>query len=146
MEFNSERIVQVQWIEGNGVPYFHLVEGQDLEGIVLKRKGSKYQINKRSDQWLKVINYKYIDVMVTGMVKKDRSFLLNSMEDGKAIGLMEFAPVNERKRIYREVENNGVKETDKIIRFNQGIPCNVKFRNWTSTNKLRIPSFHKFVS
>ncbi|WP_424475549.1 hypothetical protein [Oceanobacillus kimchii] len=103
---------------------------------------------KRSDQWLKVINYKYIDVIVTGLVKKDCSFLLNSMEDGKPIGLMEmeFVPVYERKRIYRELENNGVKETDKIVRFNQGIPCNVKFRNWTSTNKLRIPSFHKFVS
>jgi hypothetical protein len=41
-------------------------------------------------------------------------------------------------------KTTGVKETDKS--FNQGIPCNVKFRNWTSNNKLRIPSFHKFVS
>lgn len=146
LNFDSERIVQVQWIEGNGVPYFRLVEGQDLEGIVLKRKNSKYRINKRSDQWLKVINYKYIDVMVTGIIKKDRSFLLNSLEDGRPIGLMEFIPEKDRKRIYREVENNGVKETDKIIRLNQGIPCNVKFRNWTSNNKLRIPSFHTFVS
>jgi hypothetical protein len=28
--------------------------------------------------------------MLTGMVKKDRSFLLNAMEDEKPIGLREF--------------------------------------------------------
>jgi DNA ligase 1 len=79
------------------------------------------------------------------MVKKDRSFLLNAMEDGKAIGLRKFVPVTERKRIYREVENNGVKETDKIVRFNQGIPCNVKFRNWTSNNKKYHHSINSFL-
>lgn len=80
------------------------------------------------------------------MVKKDRSFLLSLIDDGQPIGLMEFVPVHGRKKIHREVERHGVKETDKIIRFNQGIPCNVKFRNWTRNHKLRIPSFHQFIS
>lgn len=146
LEFDSEKIVPVQWVEGNGVPYFRLVEERDLEGIVLKRKASKYHINKRSDQWLKVINYKYTDVMITGMVKKDRSFLLSSIEDGKPLGVMEFVPINDRKKIYREVERHGIKETDKVIYFQQGIPCKVKFRNWTRHHKLRIPSFHQFIS
>lgn len=70
------------------------------------------------------INYKYIDVMITGMVKKDRSFLLSSIEDGKPIGLMEFVPVHARKKIYREAESHGVRETDKTIRFN-GFPKEV---------------------
>ncbi|MCM3399491.1 hypothetical protein [Oceanobacillus profundus] len=56
-----------------------------MEGIVLKRKDSKYHINKRSHQWLKVINYKYIDVMITEMVKKDRSFLLSSSKTGNPL-------------------------------------------------------------
>jgi hypothetical protein len=31
-------------------------------------------------------------------------------------------------------------ENDKVIYFKEGIPCNIKFRNWTSKGKLRIPS------
>ncbi|WP_414648398.1 hypothetical protein [Cerasibacillus sp.] len=49
LDFKSERIVNVQWIEEVEVPYFYLVEERDLEGIVLKQKNSKYRINKRSD-------------------------------------------------------------------------------------------------
>jgi DNA ligase 1 len=62
----SKVIVLVQWILGNGKAYFDLVKKQALEGIVLKRADSKYQIKKRSQDWLKVINYSYADVLITG--------------------------------------------------------------------------------
>ena len=37
---------------------------------------------------------------------------------------MEFVPVHARKKIYREAESRGVRETDKTIRFN-GFPKEV---------------------
>jgi DNA ligase 1 len=80
------------------------------------------------------------------MFKKDNSFLLRSINDGTNIGVMEFVPNQERKYIHEKVRNIGVKETDKLIIFNEGIECNVKFRNWTSNQKLRIPSFHNWIS
>ncbi|TDK58125.1 ATP-dependent DNA ligase [Bacillus salipaludis] len=146
LEFDEKRMVHVQWIEGNGIPYFNLVKERGLEGIVLKKKDSKYEINKRSNHWQKVINYSYQDVYLTGMNKKDHSFLLSSIEDGTNIGVMEFVPNQERKYIHEKVRDIGAKETDKLIIFNEGIKCNVKFRNWTSNQKLRIPSFHKWIS
>jgi DNA ligase 1 len=146
LDVDQERIVPVQWIEGNGIPYFQIVKEKDLEGIVLKKKDSKYHINKRSDKWLKVINYKYQDVLITGILKKNHSFLLSSIDKGQNIGVMEFVPRKERKQIYKEMNKIGIEETDTVIRFNKGIPCKVKFRNWTSQGKLRTPSFHKWVS
>jgi DNA ligase 1 len=89
-----------------------------------------------------VINYKYQDVLISGMVKKDFSFLFSSL-DGETIGGMEFLPPAERKKLYSSI--NDVSETDKVIYFNEGIPCNIKFRNWTSIGKLRIPSFNKWI-
>ncbi|PLR93206.1 ATP-dependent DNA ligase [Bacillus sp. T33-2] len=65
----TSEIVLVQWLQGNGVAYFDLVKQNDLEGIVLKRAASKYQVNKRSQDWLKVINYKYADAFITGLRK-----------------------------------------------------------------------------
>ncbi|MCM2534176.1 ATP-dependent DNA ligase [Neobacillus pocheonensis] len=142
LDFDQERIVTVQWTEGHGVPYFNIVKKRDLEGIVLKRKDSQYEINKRTDKWLKVINYKYKDVLITGILKKDQSFLLSPLDSNQNIGVMEFVPTKERKQIYREIEQTGITENEKAIYFKQGIPCNVKFRNWTSKGKLRIPSFN----
>jgi DNA ligase-1 len=54
---DSHVITKVQWIQGNGVAYFDLVKQHGLEGIVLMRANSFYQIDKRSNHWLKVINY-----------------------------------------------------------------------------------------
>jgi DNA ligase-1 len=48
---------KVKYIEGHGAAYFDLVKAQSLEGIVLKRKDSRYEVGKRSQAWLKVINY-----------------------------------------------------------------------------------------
>ncbi|MEH7181094.1 ATP-dependent DNA ligase [Neobacillus vireti] len=146
LEMDCNRVVPIQWIEGNGVHYFNAVKERDLEGIVLKRKDSIYEINKRSDKWLKVINYKYQDVLITGMLKKERSFLLSSLDKSHHIGVMEFIPNQERKFIYSEIINKGTIETNEIVRFKEGIRCNVKFRNWTSKGKLRIPSFYKWIS
>ena len=44
----TETVVKIQWMYGNGEAYFDLVKQQGLEGIVLKRAASKYQVNKRS--------------------------------------------------------------------------------------------------
>lgn len=146
LDFGSEKIVPVQWMIGHGIPYFNSVQEQDLEGIVLKKIHSTYKINSRSDDWLKVINYKYKDILITGLLKKDKSFLISSIEENKPLGLMEFVPVEQRKEIYNLMRLDGFNEDEKIVKFHHPISCNVKFRNWTSNGKLRIPSFHKWIS
>lgn len=62
-------IAKTQFIEGNGEAYFDAVKKQSLEGIVLKRKDSRYEVGKRSHLWLKVVNYQYTDVFIVGYRK-----------------------------------------------------------------------------
>jgi DNA ligase 1 len=130
-------IVLVQWILGNGIAYFNLVVENSLEGIVLKRSTSKYHIDKRSSDWLKVINYQYENVWITGMRKKEFGLLLN-FEDKEYAGVMEFVPAAHRKEFYRM--KKVVTENDKYS-FIKPIKCKVKYRNLTKDGKLRIPSF-----
>jgi DNA ligase 1 len=66
----TEAITKVQWMYGRGTDYFNLIKEQGLEGIVLKKADAKYQINKRSNDWLKVIHYQYADAIVTGIRKR----------------------------------------------------------------------------
>jgi DNA ligase 1 len=88
---NDQQIVKVQWMFGNGEAYFELVKLHGLEGIVQKSASSTYQINKRSHDWLKVINYQYTDAFITG-TRKDKFGLLLSVEENgglKSGGIME---------------------------------------------------------
>ncbi|WHY65363.1 RNA ligase family protein [Neobacillus sp. SuZ13] len=143
-----EFITKVQWMYGNGEAYFNLVKEHGLEGIVLKRADSPYQVNKRSKDWLKVINYQYVDAYIIG-ARKDEFGLLLGLEEGKKIrpaGIMEFMnPV--AKKVFYNTHKNFIKDEDKkFIFLDPKMKCRIKFRNYTKDGKLRIPSFVEYIS
>ncbi|WP_042456686.1 ATP-dependent DNA ligase [Neobacillus dielmonensis] len=135
---------KVKWIEGNAEQYFELIKQNELEGIVQKRSESKYQINKRSNDWLKVINYTYENVCISGLRKNDFGLLLN-FESGEYAGLMEFMPTANRREFYKQSKDFIVEENDKFIYFDPKIKMKVKYRNLTKKGLLRIPSFVEWV-
>ncbi|MEY2195755.1 ATP-dependent DNA ligase [Neobacillus sp. BF23-41] len=134
---DTSLIAKVKYIEGHGSAYFDLVQKQGLEGIVLKRKDSRYEVGKRSQAWLKVINYQYEDVCITGLRKGEFGLLLSFL-DGKPAGLMEFMPPAERKSLYQQQR---IVSEDEKFNFIEPFKCRVKYRNLTKTGLLRIPSF-----
>lgn len=140
---DGTRIAKTQFLEGHGEAYFDAIKAQDLEGIVLKRKDSRYEIGRRSHSWLKVINYQYADVYVTGYRKQPKDFgWLLEFDDGSYAGVMEVGvPPKERAKIYREPM---VRDNEDFVYINP-IKCVVKFRNLTMGGLLRIPSFVDWV-
>jgi DNA ligase 1 len=136
---------KVKWIIGNAEQYFKLIKQHDLEGIVQKRSESIYQINKRSHDWLKVINYKYENVYISGLKKDDFGLLLN-FENGNYAGLMEFMAPESRKEFYKQYRDFIVEENDKFIYLNPKLKAKVKYRNLTKKGILRIPSFVEWTS
>ncbi|MEW9124127.1 MAG: hypothetical protein AB2421_15560, partial [Thermotaleaceae bacterium] len=134
---DTSLVAKVKFIEGHGSAYFDLVQQQGLEGIVLKRKDSRYEVGKRSQAWLKMINYQYQDIMVTGL-KKGEFGLFLSFLDEKPAGVMEFMPSEERKVLYNQMKV--ISEDDKLTLI-EPLKCRVKYRNLTKAGFLRIPSF-----
>lgn len=61
---------KVKMVEGDTLEYFKLIQQHGLEGIVIKKKDSKYEIDRRSWSWQKVINWTYAEVYITGYRKK----------------------------------------------------------------------------
>ncbi|MDR7079891.1 DNA ligase-1 [Neobacillus niacini] len=144
----SEHITKVQWMYGNGEAYFNLVKEHSLEGIVLKRADSSYQINKRSRDWLKVINSQYADAYIIG-AKKDEFGLLLGIEEGEKIrpaGVMEFMNLEAKKIFYKSHQDLITGENKKFIFLDPKMKCRIKFRNYTKDDKLRIPSFVEYIS
>lgn len=134
---DSPLLAKSQFLEGHGAAYFEAARAQSLEGVVLKRKDSKYQIAKRSHDWLKVINYQFADVFITGYRKKEFGWVLADKNNGY-LGIMELGvPAAEKKRIY---QSKVISETD-TVKYIDPVPVRVKFRNYTKSGLLRLPSF-----
>ncbi|RRN67557.1 hypothetical protein EI200_22505 [Peribacillus simplex] len=145
---DSNLICKVQWMYGNSPAYFELVKQQGLEGIVQKKANSQYQINKRSQDWLKVINYQYTDAVITGLRKDEFGLLLGIEENDriKPAGIMEFVTPAAREQFYNQYQGLIVDENKKFIYLDPQIKCRVKFRNYTKNGLLRIPSFVEYIS
>lgn len=141
---DTSLINKVKWIEGSGIQYYDLIKQNDLEGIVQKRASSKYQINRRSQDWLKVINYKFENVYIVGLRKEKFGLLLN-FEDGRYAGLMEFMTPQHRKEFYSRYRDYTFNENEKFIYLKPQLKANVKYRNLTKNGLLRIPSFVKWL-
>ena len=141
------RITKTLSIDSSGRALFDLVKQQDLEGIVLKKKDSRYEVGKRSKNWLKVINYKYMTVSITGIRKSEFGWLLG-FPDGKPAGIMELGvPADARKVVYELAKMVGAKETNDYVYFpNDSLKCKVKYRTLTKAGLLRLPSFLEFAS
>lgn len=134
---NDGTVSKVKFVEGSGPAYYEAVCQQALEGIVLKRKESLYEVGNRSYSWLKVINYQFSDVLVTGFRKSKFGWLLSD-EAGNPQGMMELGvPVKERAKVY----GNKIKEERDDFVYIEPIKCRVKYRNITSGGLLRLPSF-----
>lgn len=131
-------LAKSQFIEGNGVAYYEAVRENALEGIVLKRKDSRYEVGKRSANWLKVVNYQFADVFVTGYRRKDFGWSLK-FADGSYAGVMELGvPADARRRVYSLPVAH---ESKDFAYLEQPLHVRVKYRNLTKAGLLRLPSF-----
>lgn len=144
----SESLAIVQWVRGNGEAYFNLTRQHGLEGIVMKKANSKYAVNSRSNDWLKVINYSEAECYVLGKRKKEFGLLLGLEEEGKIrpAGVMEFMQPEARKEFYNLYPALITEENKDFVFLEPKIKMKVKFRNFTKAGNIRIPSFVEFVS
>lgn len=136
------RITKTLSIKGNGKKLYELVKQQDLEGIVLKKKDSKYEIGKRSKNWLKVINYKYATVSIGGFRKSEFGWLL-LFPDGKQAGVMELGVSAEARKIVHKLAR--IVKTKETNDYNVQLKCKVRYHSLTKAGFLRSPSFLEFA-
>lgn len=66
----NESIAISRYIENQGKAFYALVEDNDLEGIVAKRKESPYYLGKLSKDWIKIKNLKDADYVICGIIRK----------------------------------------------------------------------------
>lgn len=141
-------IKRIRYMEHGFVPLFELCRQQGLEGIVIKRRNSKYYVGKRPENvWERVVVYQREDFYVIGYSKQEVAWLLGVMSNGKMIpvGMLKYGltdPV--RKKAFPILLKTGIKETKSLVYVEPTIHIRVRFRHWTDEGKLRLPVFEAF--
>lgn len=146
-------------VDGEGKMLFREMQKMGLEGMIAKRKKSKYLVGKRTTDWLKIKNIQTQEAIIVGFTDPKGS--------RKAFGSLLLAVKNKGKLTY--VGNVGTGFTDKslkelhtklkkIIRktspldipikqapditwVNPVLVCNIKYSEITDDGSIRHPVF-----
>ncbi|WP_042457458.1 DNA ligase D [Neobacillus dielmonensis] len=118
----------------------------DGEGIVAKNKTSVWEEGKRSSNWLKYKNWKYVSCFVTSFDKTNGYFYVGvyKNEQVTTIGqvLFGFKP-DEKHALGQIVKQNKISEDQQYIYVEPAICLEVKYLELYE-NQLREPHFHQF--
>ncbi|MEH7254397.1 DNA ligase D [Neobacillus niacini] len=118
----------------------------DGEGIIAKHKNSLWEEGKRSLQWLKYKNWKYVSCFITAYEKANGYFYLGVNNKGQIHGigqvLFGFKP-DEKQALHSTIKQNMVNEDSQFIYVEPAICLEVKYLELYE-NQLREPHFHRF--
>jgi len=134
----------------NGTKLWKIVKKLKLEGIVAKKKDSKY-VGERSEDWLKIKNYKSIDAVVIGFTKEKRkisALVLALYKGGKLFYIGRVAAgLDEEKiklllKLFKKTKPykiDNLKTKKQIYFVKPEIVVEVRYLEFTKDKELRAP-------
>lgn len=148
----SARLAVSRVVEHSGAAFYKLAEQQGLEGIVAKRKDSKYYQDKRTKDWIKCKNLKDEDYVVCGYIPKENhmtSLVLAQVADGrlKYKGHVTLGVGGEAFRRIRELPRRATPPLDipagneNAVWLEPVTVCTIRYMEKTASDSLRQPVF-----
>lgn len=148
----SPRFAVSRYIEERGTAFYELAKAQALEGIVAKKKDSRYYQDKRTKDWIKIKYLQDDDFVVCGYIPKENnmtSIVLGQYRDGALIykghvtlgvGGESFRRIRELSRIDRPAFDVPAGNEDAVW-VEPRLACTVKYMMKTATGGMRQPVF-----
>ena len=137
-------------IEDHGIALFDLTTQRGLEGIVAKRKGSRYHPGKRTKEWIKCKNLKDDDFIILGYTDDDSfSVILGEIQEGHLQYLGHVSTgisATERKMILSADRRSSPpcavpNDSADVTWIKPGLMCTVRYMERTASGSLRQPVF-----
>lgn len=123
----------------NGSELFTAIKSMEMEGVVSKKKDSRWIPNTRSKAWVKSKAWRTVTVSISAIRKKE--FGCSMFMSGKYVGTMELMNAKDMIHLYGLAESMKTSEDKKWMYLSPGIQCDVKFHSYTSSGIMRDPSF-----
>lgn len=138
----NEVIKKIRYMEHSFIPLFELCKQQQLEGIVIKRRDSRYYPGKRPDDlWQRVVVYQRERCIVLGYSKKEIAWLVGIEHNGviTSAGMVKYGITPAiRKKVFPILKNATVRETKDFAYVEPMITVDIRYRHWTKENKMRL--------
>lgn len=143
---DNEVFVKSTFVYGKGSKLFKAIKSLDMEGIVAKKIDSKYLINERSDNWIKIKNYKSDDFLILGYINKENviSLVLGELLKGRIVYVGKVS-LGKKRSLANKIMNMkeakaliDIKDKD-VIYVKPNVKCEVKYLERTSNGLLRQP-------
>ena len=149
----NERIAVPRYIEERGIEFYNLAKQNELEGIVAKRKDSKYYLDKRTKDWIKIKNLLDDDFAICGYILKDKgviSIVLGQYLENELIykghvtlgvSTGDFKLIKAVPRISTSPFNELPSGNNDAVWIKLRLVCTVKYMMKTEGGSLRQPVF-----
>ena len=144
-------------VVGDGIEFYDAVAGRGLEGVMAKRRSSRYEAGRRSSSWLKIKRCSEQEFVVAGWTPREGSdsdlgaLVLGVYEDGtlRSVGkvgtgfdarergrLMDLlAPLASTLPAHRGFREKGMRPVEPSL------VARVEFAAWTADGHLRAPVY-----
>lgn len=148
----NARFAVSRFIEKNCIQFYALAEQQQLEGIVAKRKDSKYYFDKRTKDWIKIKYLQDDDFVVLGYVPKENSMnsiILGQYSNGRLVykGHVTLGVGGEPFRRIKALNKTDCpfseipKGNENAVWVTPELVCTVKYMMKTESGGMRQPVF-----
>jgi bifunctional non-homologous end joining protein LigD len=142
-------ISPTMYIEAQGQALFNLTRDRDMEGIVAKRKESKYYLDTKSPDWLKIKHFKKIDVIILGYRTKPFGLVIGlnfRTVQNKPVGVVEFGFKPEEKQMFLGLAKQLHTVKDQKTQWIESrLCCRIEYLERTDMHHLRTTVFRGFL-
>lgn len=141
----------------DGINLFNKIKNINWEGIVAKKENSKYEINKRSENWIKIKNIKDSDFYINGYIENKKSVMNTLILSEKIKGKFYYrgkVTINKNKNDFKIIKNSKIVKKSTLADFNEKevfyikptLKCTVTYTEKTKNNTLRHPVYKTLKS
>lgn len=148
----NEKFAVSRYIDNNGIAFYELAKQNELEGIVAKRKESRYYFDRRTKDWIKI---KYLlddEFVVLGYVPKENSInsiILGQYQNSQLVykGHVTLGVGGEPFQKIKALDKTDCpfaeipKGNENAVWVKQELVCTVKYMMKTESGGMRQPVF-----
>ncbi|MNI07358.1 putative DNA ligase-like protein [compost metagenome] len=142
-------IMPSMYVHTQGKALFDITKQQGMEGIVAKRKDSRYMLDRKSPDWLKIKHFKTIDVIILGYRTNPFGLVIGlnfRTVKNKPVGVVEFGFKPEEKKLFLEVAKQIHTVKDHQTQWVEArMCCQIEYLERTDAHQLRTTVFKGFL-
>ncbi|WP_134702095.1 RNA ligase family protein [Ammoniphilus sp. YIM 78166] len=150
LDLGNSSITPTMYVEGEGRALSQLTQERELEGIVAKKQDSLYHMDKRSDDWLKIKNFRLLDTIILGYRTEPHFAFVVGVRfptvRSKPVAIVESGISPEEQEAFRQIASQlhtGREQNTQWIE--PRLCCRIEYQDRSELHHLRGVHFKGFL-